>query len=198
MRVYPRTYQLFINLSGLGFMKKILLLGFSFIAFILVFFATTATINAQNIGAIDDNIYIYSENSFENAGRTDLYTYSQVLSNEPALISFWTKTGKVVSVFDIDAVNQKTKDKKISNPATQAPGISSAVVLKGGTETISTIFQTLGPGQEILHAAHHPWMFLMTLSFGTILLSLWFLRLSTGASPPSTHSVRSGQALNLV
>lgn len=146
---------------------------FSLILFILILSAAFL-FNTQRSNA--------ESPAFEHSASNDAYVYEASGSN---LLGFvWTKTGDIVSVFDIDLANQKTKDNKTGNPATQTSGISSAFLLKGGSETVSTMFKTLGPGQEILFASHHPWMFLMTLSFGTFLLSLWFLRLSTGVSPP--------------
>src|SRR3990167_2347574 len=146
---------------------------FSLILFILILFAVFL-VNAQRSDA--------ESPAFKHSASNDVYVYEASGSN---LLGFvWTKTGDVVSVFDIDSANQKTKDNKAGNPATQTFGISSAFLLKAGSETISTIFKTLGPGQEVLQAAHHPWMFLMTLTFGTVLVSLWSLRFSTGVSPP--------------
>lgn len=147
---------------------------FSLGLFILVFFAAFL-INAQRSDA--------ESPAFEYSTSNDAYVYEASGSN--LLGYLWTKTGDIVSVFDINSSNQKTKDNKTGNPATQASGISSAFLLKGGSETVSTLFKTLGSGQEILFASHHPWMFLMTLTFGTVLVSLWSLRLSTGVSPPS-------------
>lgn len=170
-------------------MKKILLLVVLSPLLFLAYLIGAQTTNAQN--SQDNSAYIISENSFEHSLDTDLYYETvnnpisyQALTNK--LLGYvWTKTGDIVSVFDIDSANQKTKDNKTGNPATQTSGNSTAYLSAIGFLGASSMAKILGPGHAVFAAAGHPWLFLMTLSFGTLIFSLWFLRLSTGVSPPA-------------
>ena len=155
---------------------------FSLLLFILILFVAFL-FNAQKSNA--------ESPAFEHSASNDAYVYEASGSNLMGYV--WTKTGDLINTLK-DLCNVKDV---VNNPSPQISGISSTFLLKGGSETVSTLFKTLGPGQEILFASHHPWMFLMTLSFGTLLLSLWFLRLSTGVSPPplGVHPHLSSPAL---
>ena len=167
----------------------ILLIPILFIVY-LIGPSTWLRASAQSISAQDsenNSIYIVSENSFQYSTENDLYyeEHDKRVHQPDAnkLLGYvWTKTGDLVNTLKDLCVSGFEETK----PLTRAQGPMLLKLLQGPNEISTSVLKTLGPGQEILKAAHHPWIFLMSLSFGTILLSLWFLRLSTGVSPPVT------------
>lgn len=147
---------------------------------------------AQNInaGSVEDSIYLVSETSFEHSGdNDDLYTYGAILNDDIAFLTFWTKTGDVVSFLDIITLQDSNQEKSKKNEGQgilSAPSISSLNLKDGGKEHGNSTpeVNALSAAGIVLPIRGHPWMFLMTLTFGTVLVSLWSLRFSTGISPP--------------
>lgn len=169
-------------------MKKTLLLIVPVFAVVL-FFGNAAGVNAESS---EYPLYYSSENSFENSNN-NLYVYD---SQERSAAAFgalkhyaWTATGKIINL--LDPVTERKEGQAVFSLAS----INSLSLKEGakghggfGGEKIIGAFGSLHP------VAGHPWVFVMTLTFGTILLSLWFLRLSTGVSPPSpAEALREGE-----
>ena len=173
-------------------MKKILLFIAFSIIFIAYFLATSAVAKAQNTDSSDSFLHMSSTDSFEySSNNDDLYTYGAILNNEKPFLTFWTKTGEVVSFLEIIALqdsNQEKSNKNEGQGILSAPSISSLSLKDGGKEHGNSIgaVNALSAAGIALPTRGHPWMFLMTLTFGTVLVSLWSLRFSTGVSPPVT------------
>ena len=135
----------------------------------------------------DDSVYLLSETSFEYSESNDSYVYPETTigSNQNKFNKFfgfvWTATGDVVNVLkNLCGIN----DFNSNEPLASVHDISQSV-FKGLNENVWGAVKILGHGKETLIAAGYTWTFLMTLTFGIFFLSLWFLRLSTGVSPPA-------------
>ncbi len=152
----------------------------------ILFIAYLVFAQNTNADSVEDSVYIVSETSFEHSQETDLYYEEKQESmgyqgSANKLLGYvWTKTGDLVNILKELCVSGFEDTK----PLASAQGATLLKLLQGSNELSTSVIKALGPGQEIFQASHHPWIFLMSLSFGTLLLSLWFLRLSTGVSPP--------------
>lgn len=143
-----------------------------------------------------ENDYSLSD-SFDYSDGSYLYVHDSDPSEQgvPAnkingILSYaWTKTGDIVNIFDVGNLRNLQEGifgNRAVEPVAQTSSASSApLILSVSNGNIGSVAKTLGATSEVFAAVGHPWFFLMTLSFGTVLLSGWFLRLSTGVSPPS-------------
>mgnify|MGYP001582557081 CR=1 FL=1 len=150
-----------------------------FLLIILAFILSLIFVwNANDVAAASSDFYYSSDNSFEHSQEN--YFYYERVQKDTLLGYVWTKTGDLVNILKELCVSGFEDTK----PLASAQGATLLKLLQGSNELSTSVIKALGPGQEIFQASHHPWIFLMSLSFGTLLLSLWFLRLSTGVSPP--------------
>lgn len=160
-------------------MKKLLLL------IVIVFVSGILVLKgAVNVNADSSNypLYYSSENSFEYSNNNSyIYDSQESETNTFGILKYaWTATGEIVNLLD------PVTDKKDGQTIFSFISSINSSSVKGAAKQQGALFgaKVIGAISEVFAAVGHPWFFLMTLSFGTILLSGWFLRFSTGVSPP--------------